>query len=186
MSGTTTSTASFAESSTKAWAGLAGDSDYFIAKIDPYEKRIEFFDVLNVYWWQRRRSRRRDSRLTRVEMRRSLALPRRTDFPVTDGSTRTSGSNDATITEISATGSRNFSFSTLFGGSGSEATQVSRRRSPWMAPGVFFSPWTQFRGPDNHHRSISNCLRGRNQRRFSRNFSACGHTKLEILHVSRY
>jgi hypothetical protein len=42
------------------------------------------------------------------------------DFPVTDGSTLTSGSNDATVSEIDPTGST-LLFSTLFGGSGAES-----------------------------------------------------------------
>lgn len=42
------------------------------------------------------------------------------DFPVTDGSARTSGGNDVTVSEIDQSGSV-LLFSTLFGGSGSES-----------------------------------------------------------------
>jgi hypothetical protein len=42
------------------------------------------------------------------------------DFPVTDGSARTSGSNDVTVSEIDPTGGT-LLFSTLFGGSGAES-----------------------------------------------------------------
>ena len=44
------------------------------------------------------------------------------DFPVTDGSTRTSGPNDIAVTELAPTGA-SLVYSTLFGGSGSESTQ---------------------------------------------------------------
>ena len=44
------------------------------------------------------------------------------DFPVTDGSTRTSGANDIAVTELAPTGA-SLVYSTLFGGSGSESTQ---------------------------------------------------------------
>jgi ASPM-SPD-2-Hydin domain-containing protein/beta-propeller repeat-containing protein len=45
-----------------------------------------------------------------------------TDFPVTDASKRTAGTNDVTITELDPTGAK-LIFSTLFGGSGAESTQ---------------------------------------------------------------
>ncbi len=44
------------------------------------------------------------------------------DFPVTDGSTRTSGANDIAVAELAPTGA-SLVYSTLFGGSGSESTQ---------------------------------------------------------------
>lgn len=47
-----------------------------------------------------------------------------TDFPVTDASKRTAGTNDVTITELDPTGAK-LIFSTLFGGSGAESTQNS-------------------------------------------------------------
>ncbi len=44
------------------------------------------------------------------------------DFPVTDGSTRTSGPNDIAVAELAPTGA-SLIYSTLFGGSGAESTQ---------------------------------------------------------------
>jgi hypothetical protein len=44
------------------------------------------------------------------------------DFPVTDGSARTSGPNDIAVAEPAPTGA-SLVYSTLFGGSGSESTQ---------------------------------------------------------------
>ena len=53
VSGTTTAATSFAESSTKLGPGWR-EFGLFHCKDRPVEKRIEFFDVLNIYWWQRR------------------------------------------------------------------------------------------------------------------------------------
>jgi hypothetical protein len=44
------------------------------------------------------------------------------DFPVTDGSVRTSGANDTAVAELAPTGA-SLVYATLFGGSGSESTQ---------------------------------------------------------------
>ena len=46
------------------------------------------------------------------------------DFPVTDGSQRTAGTNDVIVSKIDPTGAK-LVFSTLFGGSGSESTEGS-------------------------------------------------------------
>jgi Beta-propeller repeat len=44
------------------------------------------------------------------------------DFPVTDGSTRSTGPNDVAVVELAPTATT-LVYSTLFGGSGSESTQ---------------------------------------------------------------
>ncbi len=121
VSGTTTAATSFAESSTKL-GPAGGNSDYFIAKIDPSKSGSNSLMYLTFIGG----SGDEAGGSLAVNSSGDAAIVGTTtsnDFPVTDGSTRTSGSNDATITEISATGSQ-LLFSTLFGGSGSEATQV--------------------------------------------------------------
>src|SRR3984885_12865301 len=120
VSGTTTSTASFAEASTKLGPG-GGDSDYFVAKIDPTKSGANSLVYLTFIGGS---GDEEGARLA-VDANGNAAIvgtTTSTDFPVTDGSTRTAGTNDATVTEISATGAQ-LVFSTLFGGSGAEATQ---------------------------------------------------------------
>jgi len=120
VSGTTTSTASFSEASTKLGPG-GGSSDYFIAKIDPSKSGLNSLVYLTFIGG----SADEAGGSLAVNSSGNAAIVGTTtsnDFPVTDGSTRTSGSNDATITEISASGAQ-LLFSTLFGGSGAEATQ---------------------------------------------------------------
>jgi HYDIN/CFA65/VesB family protein/centrosomal CEP192-like protein/beta-propeller repeat-containing protein len=120
VSGTTTSTASFAEPSTKLGPG-GGDSDYFVAKIDPTKSGANSLVYLTFIGGS---GDEEGARLA-VDASGNAAIvgtTTSTDFPVTDGSTRTAGTNDATVTKISATGAQ-LVFSTLFGGSGAEATQ---------------------------------------------------------------
>jgi hypothetical protein len=120
VSGTTTSATSFSEPSTKLGPG-GGNSDYFIAKIDPSKSRLNSLVYLAFIGG----SGDEEGGALAVNSSGDAAIVGTTtsnDFPVTDGSTRTSGSNDATITEISASGAQ-LLFSTLFGGSGAEATQ---------------------------------------------------------------
>lgn len=120
VSGTTTSAATFSERSTKLGSG-AGSSDYFIAKIDPAKSGMNSLVYLTFIGG----SGDEEGGFLAVDSKGNAAIAGTTtssDFPVTDGSTRTAGTNDATVTEISPTGAE-LVFSTLFGGSGAEATQ---------------------------------------------------------------
>jgi len=120
VSGTTTSATSFSELSAKLGLG-GGDSDYFVAKIDPTKSGANSLIYLTFIGGS---GDEEGARLA-VDANGNAAIvgtTTSTDFPVTDGSTRTAGINDATVTEISATGAQ-LVFSTLFGGSGAEATQ---------------------------------------------------------------
>ncbi|MGB8543392.1 MAG: choice-of-anchor D domain-containing protein [Candidatus Acidiferrales bacterium] len=120
VSGTTSSATSFPESSTKLGPG-GGNSDYFIAKIDPSKSGLNSLLYLTFIGG----SGDEAGGSLAVNSSGDAAIAGTTtsnDYPVTDGSTRTSGSNDATITEISASGAQ-LLFSTLFGGSGAQATQ---------------------------------------------------------------
>jgi hypothetical protein len=120
VSGTTTSAATFSESSKKLGPG-GGASDYFIAKLDPTKSGLNSLLYLTFIGG----SGDEEGGFLAVDANGNAAIAgttTSTDFPVTDGSTRTAGSNDATVTEVNAAGSQ-FVFSTLFGGNGAEATQ---------------------------------------------------------------
>lgn len=120
VSGTTTSAATFSESSKKLGPG-GGASDYFIAKIDPTKSGVNSLVYLTFIGG----SGDEVGGFLAVDANGNAAIAgttTSTDFPVTDGSTRTAGSNDATVTEVNAAGSQ-LVFSTLFGGNGAEATQ---------------------------------------------------------------
>jgi hypothetical protein len=120
VSGTTTSAATFSETSTKLGPG-GGDSDYFIAKIDPTQSGLNSLVYLTFIGG----SGDEAGGFLAVDSKGNAAIAGTTtssDFPVTDGSMRTAGTNDATVTEVNAAGSQ-LVFSTLFGGSGAEATQ---------------------------------------------------------------
>ncbi len=120
VSGTTTSAATFSETSAKLGSG-AGGSDYFIAKIDPTKSGINSLVYLTFIGG----SGDEEGGFLAVDASGNAAIAGTTtssDFPVTDGSARTAGTNDATVTEIGPTGAQ-LVFSTLFGGSGAEATQ---------------------------------------------------------------
>ncbi len=120
VSGTTTSAATFSESSKKL-GPEGGTSDYFIAKIDPTKSGLNSLLYLTFIGG----SGDEEGGFLAVDANGNAAIAgttTSTDFPVTDGSTRTAGSNDATVAEINAAGSQ-LVFSTLFGGSGAEATQ---------------------------------------------------------------
>jgi len=123
VSGTTTSGATFSEISTKLGPG-AGASDYFIAKIDPTQSGLNSLTYLTFIGG----SGDEEGGFLAVDANGNAAIAgttTSTDFPVTDGSTRTTGvnaTNDATITEINPSGA-GLVFSTLFGGNGAEATQ---------------------------------------------------------------
>src|ERR1700735_4309754 len=120
VSGTTTSATTFSETSKKLGAG-GGTSDFFIAKIDPTQSGLNSLVYLTFIGG----SGDEEGGFLAVDANGNAAIggtTTSTDFPVTDGSTRTAGANDATITEINSTGAQ-LIFSTLFGGSGAEATQ---------------------------------------------------------------
>jgi hypothetical protein len=120
VSGTTTSAGTFSESSKKLGPG-GGTSDYFIAKIDPTKSGLNSLLYLTFIGG----SGDEEGGLLAVDANGNSAIAgttTSTDFPVTDGSSRTAGSNDATVTEVNAAGSQ-LVFSTLFGGNGAEATQ---------------------------------------------------------------
>jgi len=120
VSGTTTSAATFSESSKKLGPG-GGASDYFIAKLDPTKSGLNSLLYLTFIGG----SGDEEGGFLAVDANGNAAIAgttTSTDFPVTDGSTRTAGSNDATVTEVNAAGSQ-FVFSTLFGGNGAEATE---------------------------------------------------------------
>jgi hypothetical protein len=120
VSGTTTSAATFSEVSTKLGPD-GGSSDYFIAKIDPAQSGLNSL----IYMTFIGGSGDEEGGFLAVDANGNAAIAgttTSTDFPVTDGSTRTAGTNDATITEVNPAGSQ-LVFSTLFGGNGAEATQ---------------------------------------------------------------
>ncbi len=120
VSGTTTSAGAFSESSKKLGPG-GGASDYFIAKIDPAQSGSNSLVYLTFIGG----SGDEEGGFLAVDANGNAAIAgttTSTDFPVTDGSTRTAGTNDATVTEINPTGAQ-LVFSTLFGGNGAEATQ---------------------------------------------------------------
>ncbi|MGB8525116.1 MAG: choice-of-anchor D domain-containing protein [Candidatus Acidiferrales bacterium] len=120
VSGTTTSAGTFSESSKKLGPG-GGASDYFIAKLDPTQSGTSSLVYLTFIGG----SGDEEGGFLAVDASGNAAIAGTTtssDFPVTDGSTRTAGANDATITEIDPSGAH-LVFSTLFGGNGAEATQ---------------------------------------------------------------
>ena len=120
VSGTTTSASTFSETSTKL-GPEGGTSDYFIAKIDPAQTGLNSLVYLTFIGG----GGDEEGGFLAVDANGNAAIAgttTSTDFPVTDGTTRTAGTNDATITEINPAGAQ-LVFSTLFGGSGAEATQ---------------------------------------------------------------
>jgi hypothetical protein len=120
VGGTTTSASTFSETSTKL-GPEGGTSDYFIAKIDPAQAGLNSLVYLTFIGG----SGDEEGGFLAVDANGNAAIAgitTSTDFPVTDGTTRTAGTNDATITEINPSGAQ-LVFSTLFGGSGAEATQ---------------------------------------------------------------
>jgi hypothetical protein len=121
VGGTTTSAATFPEAGSTLQGPTGGASDYFIAKIDP---SVNGPDSL-VYLTFLGGSGAETGGLVAVDTEGNVAIAgttTSTDFPVTDGSKLTSGANDVTVTEIGPTGST-LIYSTIFGGSGSEAAE---------------------------------------------------------------
>jgi hypothetical protein len=94
-------------------------TEYFVAKINPNASGASSLVYLTFIGGSVSQS----GGLIAVDASGNAAVTGTTtspDFPVTDGSTLTSGSNDATVSEIDPTGST-LLFSTLFGGSGAES-----------------------------------------------------------------
>jgi Abnormal spindle-like microcephaly-assoc'd, ASPM-SPD-2-Hydin/Beta-propeller repeat len=130
VSGTTTSAGTFSESSKKLGPD-GGASDYFIAKIEPSTFPECGFNPpgysLAYLTFIGGSNGDEEGGFLAVDSDGNAAIAgttTSTDFPVTDGSTRTTGTNatnDATITGIDKSGA--LVFSTLFGGNGAEATQ---------------------------------------------------------------
>jgi hypothetical protein len=121
VGGTTTSPASFPESGGKQIGPAGGSTDFFIAKIDPAASGASSLLYLTFLGGTGNQTGGQIA----VDSSGDLALAGTTtsaDYPVTDGSKRTAGSNDIALTEIDPTGAT-LIYSTLFGGSGAESTQ---------------------------------------------------------------
>src|SRR5579863_133758 len=122
ISGTTTSAASFAEAGVLI-GPLGGASDFFIAKINPAMSGSSSLVYLTFLGG----SGDEEGGLIALDAKGDVAITgttTSTDFPVTDSSKRTTGPNDVTVSELDPTGAK-LILSTLFGGSGAEATQNS-------------------------------------------------------------
>ena len=100
-------------------SGSNANTEYFVAKINPNATGASSLVYLTFIGG----SVSQAGGLIAVDGSGDIAITGTTtspDFPVTDGSTLTSGSNDATVSEIDPTGST-LIFSTIFGGSGMES-----------------------------------------------------------------
>ena len=120
IGGTTTSASTFPELSATR-QGPGGGVDFFIAKINPAVAGSSSLVYLTFIGGSG------DETGGRMAVDASgnaaiMGVTTSSDYPVTDGSKRTSGVNDLAITEIDPTGSK-LIYSTLFGGSGAESTQ---------------------------------------------------------------
>jgi len=123
IAGTTTSAASFAGTSGVAIGPGRGTSDFFIAKINPAMNGPSSLVYLTFLGG----SGDEEGGLIALDAKGDVAVAgttTSTDFPVTDSSKRTAGPNDVTVSELDPTGAK-LILSTLFGGSGAEATQNS-------------------------------------------------------------
>ena len=123
IAGTTTMPGAFPEAGSKAIGpgiGTAGSAaEFFIAKIDPRASGANSLIYLTFLGG----SANQAGGLLAVDASGDAAIAGTTsssDFPVTDGSARTTGSNDATVSEIDPTGG-SLLFSTIFGGNGTES-----------------------------------------------------------------
>jgi hypothetical protein len=97
----------------------ATNTEYFIAKIDPALSGSNSLVYLTFIGGSVSQS----GGLIAVDAFGDVAITGTTtspDFPVTDGSALTSGSNDSTVSEIDPTGS-SLLYSTIFGGSGAQS-----------------------------------------------------------------
>ncbi len=121
IGGTTTSASTFPEAVTKTVGPGGGATDFFVAKIDPTASGPSSLLYLTFLGGSGSES----GGMIAVDNSGDVAITgttTSTDFPVTDGSTRTSGPNDIAVAELGPTGAT-LVYSTLFGGNGSESTQ---------------------------------------------------------------
>ncbi|HXP71850.1 MAG TPA: choice-of-anchor D domain-containing protein [Candidatus Dormibacteraeota bacterium] len=121
IAGTTTSASTFPQSAPTTTGPGGGATDFFIAKIDPSASGANSLIYLAFLGG----SGNENGGMIAVDSSGRVAITGTTtsaDFPVTDGSARTSGANDIVVTELASTGA-SLVYSTLFGGSGSESTQ---------------------------------------------------------------
>jgi hypothetical protein len=121
IAGTTTSPSTFPESADATAGPGGGTTNFFIAKIDPTASGANSLIYLAFLGG----SGNETGGMIAVDTSGRVAITGTTtsaDFPVTDGSIRTSGPNDIAVTELAPTGA-SLVYSTLFGGSGSESTQ---------------------------------------------------------------
>jgi hypothetical protein len=124
IGGTTNAPGSFSEPATATvgpgiGSGSNAITEYFVAKINPNAGGASSLVYLTFIGGSASQS----GGLIAVDGSGDIAITGTTtspDFPITDGSTLTSGSNDATVSEIDPTGST-LIFSTIFGGSGTES-----------------------------------------------------------------
>jgi hypothetical protein len=125
IGGTTTSVSTFMETSGTRLGSTGGNSDYFVAKIDPTKTGPGALVYLTFIGG----SGTEAGGEIAVDANGNVALAGTTtsaDYPVKDSSTLTTGVggivvNDAAITEIGPTGAT-LVYSTLFGGNGNEGT----------------------------------------------------------------
>ncbi|MGA8223833.1 MAG: SBBP repeat-containing protein [Candidatus Acidiferrales bacterium] len=120
IGGTTTSITSFPESGSVRVGPAGATTEFFVAKIDPTASGLNSLVYLTFLGG----SGNQAGGLIAVDSIGDVALTGTTtsaDFPVTDGSKRTTGPNDMVVTEIGPTGGT-LTYSTLFGGSGAEST----------------------------------------------------------------
>ena len=123
IGGTTTSAATFTESGARL--GPTGGSDFFIAKINPSlsgPNSLVYLTFIGGSGMELGGAIAVDANGRAAIAGTSTSV----DYPVTDGSTLTLGTNgkpvnDATVTEIDPTGAT-LVYSTLFGGNGNEAS----------------------------------------------------------------
>jgi hypothetical protein len=121
IGGTATSASTFPEAVTKTVGPGGGATDFFVAKIDPTASGPSSLLYLTFLGGSGSES----GGMIAVDNSGDVAITgttTSTDFPVTDGSTRTSGPNDIAVAELGPTGAT-LVYSTLFGGNGSESTQ---------------------------------------------------------------
>jgi|HubBroStandDraft_6_1064221.scaffolds.fasta_scaffold00424_5 hypothetical protein len=121
VGGTTTSAASFPEAGSTMIGPSGGATDLFIAKIDPSKSGANSLVYLTFLGGTGNQT----GGLVAVDSAGNLAVAGTTtssNFPVTDGSKLTTGSNDAIVSEIDPTGST-MVYSTIFGDNGAEAAQ---------------------------------------------------------------
>ncbi|HEX5426282.1 MAG TPA: choice-of-anchor D domain-containing protein [Candidatus Acidoferrales bacterium] len=129
VAGTTTAPTTFPEATTaQLGPGLPANPgpgstarEFFVAKIDPTKTGADSLAYLTFLGG----STDQAGGLIAVDSAGDVAITGTTssaDFPVTDATTRTAGTNDTVVSELDPTGS-NLLYSTIFGGSGAESQQ---------------------------------------------------------------